>query len=494
MDTCAQTEVATIERHLAETLGPKTFGVWFKNTTRFEVLGEFLRISAPNNYVGEWIERHYSESIVDAARMVTGRTVSLSFVIDSELARTLGPRQPDEQSRSIAAHGDRPAKPLTSRLHDPPALKGRLEDFLVGSSNRLAYAAAFAVAENPGAQYNPLFVHGGCGVGKTHLLQGICNGIRVRHPQLRWRYVCGEEFTNDFVCAVRAREMDVFNQQYRNLDVLVIDDVHFLANKRGTQDSFLHTLKAIETTGKQIVLASDAHPKLIGHFSEALVSRFLSGMVVRVDSPDTEVRTNVLRRRAERLKVDIRDGVIRYIAENFQTNIRELEGALLKVVALAQVHQQPVTLPLAERAIRDLVRHTAPVVLLSDIENIVSIYFGLSPSDLHTTRKSRTIALARGISMYLARRHTEMSFPEIGRFMGNKNHSTVILACRRISGLLQRNATSSWMTPMGLKEQNLATIVAEIQEQFAPACDSKDAPTRNEVSTRSKTVHAKLAS
>jgi chromosomal replication initiator protein len=204
---------------------------------------------------------------------------------------------------------------------------------------------------------------------------------------------------------------------------------------------------------------------MIGYLSESLVSRFLAGMVVRIESPDPQVRVGVLKQRAKRLRVDISERVIDYIAENFRANIRELEGALLKVVAQAQVSGQPVTLPLAERAIRDLVRQTAPVVMLSDIESVVAIYFGLTPADLHTSRKSRTIALARGIAMYLARKHTDMSFPEIGRFMGNKNHSTVILANRRISKALQANETVRWMTPAGQKEHNLPALVDELEEQ-----------------------------
>jgi chromosomal replication initiator protein len=323
-----------------------------------------------------------------------------------------------------------------------------------------------AVIDHPASQYNPLFVHGGCGLGKTHLLQAICNGWRDRHPHLRWLYVNGEEFTNDYVAAVRTKDMTAFYARYRDLDALAIDDVHFLANKKATQDVFLQTVKAIDTIDKQIVLASDAHPKMIGQFSDSLVSRCVSGMVVRIDSPDLEVRINFLRQRAQRLGVGISDAVVRHVAENFQANIRELEGALLKVVAQAQLCGEPITLSLAEHAIRDLIRQTAPVVLLSDIESVVSIYFGLTPADLHTSRKSRTIALARGIAMYLARRHTDMSFPEIGRFMGNKNHSTVILAERRISQMLQRDATVQWLTAEGLREQKLAVIMADVGEQF----------------------------
>jgi chromosomal replication initiator protein len=459
--------VSLVESRIAEKVGPQRYSVWFKNATHFSFTEDYLRVSAPNHFVVEWLERHFADVISEAAREVAGRDFTLSFTIDPKLASGLGKKQPDRQVDFMANNPERLAR-QQRRSGSLPALadlKGTLEGFVVGPSNRMAYAAAQHVIESPANQYNPLFIHGGCGLGKTHLLQSICNGLKERHPQMRWRYVTGEEFTNDYVYSIRANERNVFHDRYRHLDTLVIDDVHFLANKRATQEEFLHTFKAIDAAGKQVVLASDTHPKMIGHFSESLVSRFMSGMVVRIESPDPEVRAGVLRRRAARLQVDISEPVIMHIAENFRANIRELEGALLKVVALAQVTGQPITLSLAERAIRDLVRQTAPVVMLSDIESVVAIFFGLTPADLHTSRKSRTIALARGIAMYLARKHTDMSFPEIGRFMGNKNHSTVILACRRISKALQANDMVRWMTPAGQKEKSLGVLVDELEQQ-----------------------------
>ncbi|MHC4697856.1 MAG: chromosomal replication initiator protein DnaA [Planctomycetota bacterium] len=479
MIVCTEDALSLLETRIADKLGPQRYNVWFKNATRFALTEDFLRVSSPNPFISDWIERHFSDVIIEAAREVTEKTYTLSFAIDAELARNLGKKQPDRQVDFIANNPERLAREqrrfgLEAAAPVPP-LRGRLEDFVVGASNRLAHAAATSVIEQPAADYNPLFIHGGCGLGKTHLLQAICNGLTERHPSLRWRYVTGEEFTNDYVYAIKAHEENAFRTRYRALDVLVIDDVHFFANKRATQEEFLNTFKAIDMAGKQIVLASDAPPKMIGHFSESLVSRFLSGMVVRIDTPDVEVRAGVLRRRAARMKVDISERVIMHIAENFCANLRELEGALLKVIAHAHVAGEPITLPLAERAIRDLVRQTAPVVKLSDIESSVAIFFGLTPADLHTSRKSRTIALARGIAMYLARKHTDMSYPEIGRFMGNKNHSTVILASRRISKMLQENSSARWMTPSGEKEQNLAALIEDLEEQSGSAGASRAA-------------------
>ncbi len=465
MTICAKDAESNIQARVATKLGAQKFGVWFKDSTRFTLTDHQLHVNTPNHFVSDFIERNFESALLDAAREVTGAEVAISFAIDPELAKCVDKRQPDRQVEFVDRSAERRAREQRRVLPEFVQLKGAFADFVVGSSNRLAHAAAMSVAENPATQYNPLFIHGGCGIGKTHLLQAICNAFREKHPRLRWRYVTGEEFTNDFVYAVKAREMNVFQDRYRDVDALVIDDVHFLANKRATQDGFLQTFKAIDAAGKQIVLASDAHPKLIGQFSESLVSRFLCGMVVRVDAPDFEVRVNVLRRRTARLKADIGDAVLQYIAEHFRTNVRELEGALLKVVAHAQVSGQPITPAFADQALRDLARHTAPVVLLGDIENTVSIYFGLRPADLHTSRKSRTIALARGIAMYLARKHTDLSFPEIGRFMGNKNHSTVILAERRIRGLLDSRASVQWLTPAGPRNKEITVIVADLEEQ-----------------------------
>ena len=482
MITCAAESVCLLENNIAEKIGPQKYKLWFKNATRLTLADEFVRIEVPNVFVGEWIERHFAQTIQEAARAITGKDHEVTFSIEPSLAKQLRRKQPDSQVKYAAANPERLAR--HRKRHDPsssrPPLQGRMEEFVVGESNRLAHSCAKSVAEYPATQFNPLFIHGGCGLGKTHLLQAICNELKVRHPAARWAYVSGEDFTNQFVYAVKNGERDAFRLRYRRLDVLVIDDIHFLANKRATQEEFLHTFNAIDAIGKQIVMASDAPPKLIGQLSDSLVSRFISGMVVRIDSPDYETRVGVLRKRAARFDFDIPCGVVEYIAKHFQANVRELEGALLKLVALARLSGEPLTLSLARRALSDMIENTVPVVKLTDIESVVAIFFGLTPADLHTSRKTRTIALARGTAMYLARKHTQMSFPEIGRFMGNKNHSTVILACRRINKTLQGEEPARWMTPAGQRERNLQDIVAELEEQLALPATSGDPDSKSE--------------
>ncbi|MCH7527114.1 MAG: chromosomal replication initiator protein DnaA [Planctomycetes bacterium] len=476
MNHCAQDPIGQLQDRIAEQVGPQRFKIWFKDATQFSFGDGFLHVGVPNQFVGNWIENHFSDVIRNVAKEVTGAPLELAFTIDPALSKQLRKKQPDTQIDYATANPERVAR-AQKRLGSPPPstaqLRGRFDDFVVGEANRLAYSTAWSVAERPASQFNPLFIHGGCGLGKTHLLQAVCNKIKELYPDQNFRYVSGEDFTNQFVFAMRSGEIDAFRHRYRNVDVLVIDDIHFFSNKRGTQSEFLHTFNAIDAAGKQMVMASDAHPKMISNLSESLVNRFVSGMVVKIDPPDFATRVEVLRRRSKKLQCEVSEPVIQYIAEHCRTNIRELDGALLKLVALGSVTQQPTTVSLAVQGLQDLIQRTTSIVKLSDIESVVAIYFGLSPADLHTSRKSRTIALARGIAMFLARKHTPMSFPEIGRFMGNKNHSTVLLACRRINKIREADETVRWITGGGEKEMNLRAVLSELEEQLGKSLAPK---------------------
>jgi len=471
VDLRAQCEqaAAKLEERIAEQVGPQRFKVWFKGSTNFAFADGVVNVGVANQFVGSWIERHFSDVIRDAAAAVTGRSLDIAFTIDPSLAKGVRKKQPDSQVAFASNNPERMAREQ-KRIGTPPPLpplKGRFGAFVVGETNRLAYSTAMSVAETPASQFNPLFVHGGCGIGKTHLLQAICNRLQEKHPDESCRYISGEDFTNQYVYAVKTQQLDSFRRCYRSIGVLVIDDVHFFSNKRGTQTEFLHTFNAIDAAGKQVVMASDAHPKMIDRLSDSLVTRFVSGMVVKIDAPDFATRAEVLRRQATRMGRDVPEPVVQYIAEHCQTNIRELEGALLKLIALANITDKPITRSLAVQGLQDLIHRTTRIVRLSDIESVVAIYFGLSPADLHTSRKSRTIALARSIAMHLARTHTDMSFPEIGRFMGNKNHSTVLLACRRVATAIENDARVRWISGRGEQERRIKEVLAELEEQLA---------------------------
>ena len=468
---CATDPVCQLETLIAERVGPQRFKVWFKNATRFTFAEGFVKVGVPNHFIGGWLENHFADTICKAAEDLTGRKLEIAFGVDPDLAKSLRKKQPDSQVNYVETNPDRVAR-HQKRLGTPPgtpALRGRFEDFVVGTTNRLAYSTALAVAQAPATQFNPLFIHGECGLGKTHLLNAICNAIKELHPELTWLCVTGETFTNHFVYSVRSGERDSFRHRYRNVDVLVIDDIHFLAHKRATQEEFLHTYNSIADLGKQVVMASDAPPQLIGHLSPSLVTRFVSGMVVRIEPPNRELRMDILKRRAARMHCSIPEEVLAYVAERYCANVRELEGALLKLAAMADVSGSPLSVSLARKVLEDMIERTLPVLHLANIESAAAIYFGLTPADLHTARKTRTISLSRGIAMYLARKHTSMSYPEIAAHMGNKDHTTVIQAERRIAKFLAKDEVVRWLTPSGEKEARLKELMEELEGQLGQA-------------------------
>jgi chromosomal replication initiator protein len=251
------------------------------------------------------------------------------------------------------------------------------------------------------------------------------------------------------------------------MDLLAIDDIHFLASKPSTQEEFLHTFNTISLAGKQVVLASDAHPKMIGQLSEKLVNRFVSGMVVKIETPDFQTRCQICRQYAAAIGKHIPESVIKYVAENLRTNVRELEGALLKLIAFGSLQNEKVNLIMARDVLAEHLARTDPIVHISDIESAVATYFGITPANIHSSKKNRTVALARHFSMYLVRIHTRMSSSEIGRFMGNKNHATVLLACKRIEDLVKQNADLHWQGPAGNKIAKARTILANLEESIA---------------------------
>jgi len=312
----AQDEVTLIQKKLEELVGVSKFRVWFKNATQFTMIGGHLKVTTPNGFICGWIERHFADAIVEAAREVTGREIRVSFVVDPKLLPALKKRQLNSQADDVARQPERVARRYRRTGEVPPrTLRGRFEDLVVGPANELAVSVLRSLTRGEQADYSPIFVHGGSGLGKTHLLQALANELKEKYPNHRCRYVTGDEFTNEFVLGIRSNKVEAFRQRYRNLDVLIIDDIHFLANKRATQEEFLHTFDAIDSQRRKIVCASDTHPKLIGRFSEHLTNRFMAGMVVRLETPDYAMRCEILRRRAARLTSQpLPDDVVAYIA------------------------------------------------------------------------------------------------------------------------------------------------------------------------------------
>ena len=469
----AGTEINDINQALAEEVGAQKYRIWFKNSTKMTLTGGYLKVGVPNLFIASWIENHFSNVISKAVKKVTGSRPKISFTIDPELSGSLRRTQLDSQAQLVnrAQNQLGTGKNKMKRLSTKKLYFG-LETFVVGSSNQLAYNAARALVEEKNCPFNPLFIHGGYGVGKTHLLQGICNAVCLKRPQTNWLYLSAEDFVNQFVLALKTKKLEAFRRRMRQTDLLAIDDIHFLASKPSLQEEFLHTFNTINLAGKQVVLASDAHPKMIGQLSEKLVNRFVSGMVVKIDNPDLYTRCEICRRHAiklaegnGKLKVAkaIPENVIKYVAENIRTNVRELEGALLKLIAFAALQNEKINLPLAQTVLAEHLERCDPIVHISDIEAAVATYFGLTPANLHSSKKNRTVALARHFSMYLTRKHTKMSSSEVGRFMGNKNHATVLLGCKRIESLIERNAELYWNGPAGNKVAKARNIIAQLE-------------------------------
>lgn len=483
------TQLSRLASAIAQRVGPQRFRVWFDNSTRLDLRNDALEIAVPNDFISEWIGKNFSKPIQEAANEVLGCSLSLHFSVQPRLfdgtdgggnghhapARPVPPRRANGDSGAATiltppAPSLRPvpasAQPLRQPHADvsPPRLRHSIDTFVVGPGSQLAYNAACYVAEFPGAQYNPLFIHGGCGLGKTHLVQGLCKRFAQHHPTRRWIYLTGEEFTNEFLLALRHNKLEAFRRKFRDLDMLAIDDVHFLAGKRATQEEFLHTFNAIEAVGRQVVLASDNHPKMITEFGESLVSRFVSGMVVRIDPPNYATRCQILRQMAHRGRIDVSEEVIDWMARRVTSNVRELEGALTRISAHVRLTGVPADRVVAAQALADLDRNLAAPVRPENIVRAVCSYFGLEPSDLMSGRRQRTISLARSMAMFLVRRIAQLSFPEISAHLGRRNHSTVISAYRRMEQAVAANRTLVWTSSVGEREENALDLVQRLEE------------------------------
>jgi chromosomal replication initiator protein len=457
----------SISDKIAEKIGQQKYKIWFEHSVRLRLADDFLKIAVPNLFIANWIENRFANQIKVAAREVTGEEKKLTFVVDAAIAGQEKPKMFDLPTSDRQKAAD--AVYMTGGSKRPPMTKAKLtlDTFVVGTSNQLAYNAALAVVRDDKVSFNPLFVHGGYGVGKTHLLQGICNAVSRNRPGTGWLYLSAEDFVNQFVLALKTKKLEAFRRRFRQTDLLAIDDIHFLASKPSTQEEFLHTFNSIDLAGRQVVLASDAHPKLINQFSDKLVNRFISGMVVRIESPDFQTRCQICRQFADAKGVNIPEAVIKYIAENLRSNVRELEGAVLKVIAYSALQNKKVELDMAREILAEHLARTDPIVHITDIEAAAAAFFGLTPADLHSTRKDRTASLARHFSMYLARKLTKLSTPEIGRGMGNKNHATVIVACKQVKKLLEQNAQLHWLGPTGNRVAKAKTILATLENTIA---------------------------
>lgn len=361
---------------------------------------------------------------------------SPSFAHDTQMHAEQSNNSPENISETEALSTSGPVEHTwesTARLNP----KYTFDTFVIGQSNRFAHAAAFAVSETPASAYNPLFIYGDSGLGKTHLLHAIGHYAKHLYPDLRVRYVNSEEFTNDFINSIRDDEGSSFKQIYRNVDMLLIDDIQFLAEKERTQEEFFHTFNALHNHQKQVVITSDMPPKLLTGFAERMRSRFEWGLITDVQPPELETRIAILRKKAQNESLDVSDTVMEYIASNITTNIRELEGALIRVTAFASLNKQKVDRPLAELVLKDLITDAgAQEITATQVLAATAAYFNVTIEDLQSKSRNRTLVTARQIAMYLLRELTDMSLPKIGQEFGGRDHTTVMHADRKIRELM----------------------------------------------------------
>lgn len=371
---------------------------------------------------------------------------SPSFAADPEVSPEPMLAVPHTQPQDGDVHTLEETWDSSARLNP----KYTFDTFVTGQSNRFAQAAAFAVSESPAAAYNPLFIYGGSGLGKTHLLHAIGHYAKSLYPELRVRYVNSEEFTNEFINSIRDDEGSSFKQIYRKVDMLLIDDIQFLAGKEHTQEEFFHTFNALHNHRKQVVITSDMPPKQLTGFAERMRSRFEWGLITDVQPPELETRIAILSKKAQNESLDVPDDVMEYIASNISTNIRELEGALIRVTAFASLNKQKVDRPLAELVLKDLITDDgASEITAAQVMGATASYFNVTVEDLQSKSRNRTLVTARQIAMYLLRELTNMSLPKIGQELGGRDHTTVIYAYRKIESLMaERRQTFNHVTEL----------------------------------------------
>ncbi len=435
-EAAASTSWETISQRLQQMLNEGTYTTWFGSARAVEQDDERLVVTVPNEFTKNWIEGHFA-SLLDAAAAEHELVVELRVAVAEAVARSVEPEVPEATDDVVRAGAEAAASTAGTGINP----KYTFDVFVIGASNRFAHAAALAVAEAPAQSYNPLFIHGSTGLGKTHLLQAIGHYVLQQHPQLNVRYVTTETVLNEFVDSMRDGRMVSFKQRYRTYDLLLVDDIQFIEGKERLQEEFFHTFNSLYEAGKQIVLSSDRPPHELATLESRLRSRFQWGLITDVQPPDLETRIAILRKKVMTERIEIGDPqVLTYIADRVTTNIRELEGALTRVVAYASLTGRPISTEVAEEVLRDLFPQgaTRPITI-EQIQAAVSEMFHISITELRGDRRQQSIAYPRHIAMYLCRELTDASLPKIGAKFGGRDHSTVLHGVNKIARMLKED-------------------------------------------------------
>jgi len=420
---------------LKKQVSDQTFTAWFYPLRPLAIDDQALTLAVPNAFCRDWVSERYLPLIKTAVSTATGKTLEITLAVSEnsepvEEKKVKEPAAPEKKSlfRALFPKSQQ-ILPAGSTGINP---KYTLDSFVVGPSNRFSHAACVAVTESPAKTYNPLFIYGGVGLGKTHLMHAVGNQLLVKFPRTKILYLSSEEFTNQLIAAIQTRSMQKFRQMYRNVDILLVDDIHFIAGKESTQYEFFHTFNALYDAHKQIIMSSDRSPKEISALEERLVSRFEWGLVTDVQPPDFETRIAILKKKSEAETVGLQNDVLFFLADNIKSNIRELEGALIRVVAYSRLLNKDVSVGLAKEVLKGMIKESGRKVNVDLIQKKVSEYFNISQEDMKAKKRTQTLAYPRQIAMYLSRDLTSLSLPEIGSYFGGRDHTTVIHACNKI--------------------------------------------------------------
>jgi chromosomal replication initiator protein len=420
--------------NIEKKISKPSFDTWLKSTKAHSLKGDLLVITAPNEFARDWLEERYSQLVAGILYEITGEELAVKFIIpQNNNTEEVDLPVPPKKTKRDDDHTDFPQSMLIPKY--------TFDTFVIGSGNRFAHAASLAVAEAPAKAYNPLFIYGGVGLGKTHLMHAIGHYVLEHNPSAKVVYLSSEKFTNEFINSIRDNKAENFRNKYRNVDVLLIDDIQFLAGKESTQEEFFHTFNTLHEDNKQIIISSDRTPREIPTLEDRLRSRFEWGLITDITPPDLETRIAILRKKAKADGLDIPNEVMLYIANQIDSNIRELEGALIRVVAYSSLSNKDINADLAAEALKDIIPSSKPkMITILDIQRAVGEQFNIKLEDFKAKKRTKSVAFPRQIAMYLSRELTDYSLPKIGEEFGGRDHTTVIHAHEKISKLLQTDS------------------------------------------------------
>jgi len=427
---------ALCQERFRANLTQQQFSTWIKPLV-FDDAGGEVRILAPNHFVMDWVREKFAEHIDVWAQEFYARPVAITYALGKKTSAPRAPSAPLPVTHSAALPASA-AAPVQLGLRINPGFT--FDNFVSGRANQLARAAALQIADNPGVAYNPLFVYGGVGLGKTHLLQAIGNTVRLATPDARISYIHANDYVDDVVKAYLNKQFDDLKRRYMSLDLLLIDDIQFLAKKDRTQEEFFYVFNSLIENKKQIVITCDTFPKEISGLDDRLKSRFAWGLTVAVEPPELEMRVAILLAKAQAEDIKLDENVAFFIAKQVRSNVRELEGALKRVIAFSRFHEKPITLELVKEALRDLIASTSRIVSIENIQKTVADFYKIKVADMFSKKRTRNLARPRQIAMALAKELTNQSLPEIGESFGGRDHTTVIHACRKVAELRETEA------------------------------------------------------